>query len=768
MGRFVTVSLVVGMVAGSVVLAQDNPFDFSNSRTATSAKSGRAAQLLGEAPTPSETESEIQTVSGESLPNYAEQLFGVEGTNRYRRAIGPYSPEDEATQRRTVSVTPKHPATAAPSAPAARAANPPAQAAAARQPFPEPDRSRTRFTSHDLKPRDTQATLQRFDQFLKSREASPSGAGRTDSVNNGFSIQRVTSSQPESAAPAFDGADVPVRTSNLTAEAAAPWETSAPQADAAAMPSEPASSRLTDPISIGTPRRAASVSRPSSTIPTTQDRTLPARSTTTFTPDPAAAPDRQDEQPTTRFVAAPLADTTFRAESEPAAPAVLATWKTVSPLNVGQECTCELVVTNAGRGVAQRVAVEALLPSHVKIVSISPQPVEREQFLGWKLDELAAGASQTITLVVVPSQPGPLEAAAHVRFTGTNVASLSVAQPMLEVVVDGPQQVSVGDPASHIVTVRNPGSGIASNVRLEALIPTGLQHARGERVMMDIGALTPGETRAVRLALEAVGGGAQVLQVNARADAGLVQTASWEVHVIAPSLQAAIEGPGLRYLGREAMYTLRVLNDGAAATDNVQMMHRIPEGFTFVQADRGAKFDPSTRVLNWFVGRLETGQQQELRVSLMAQTAGDFVHAVRALSEHGTSADAQMQTHIEGVPSLAIEVADLDDPVEVGTETAYEIRIVNEGTAAARDVSVSCELPAGVSFVSAAGPTDGHASGDLVTFQPAAAVAAGETLTYQVRVQGRTAGDVRFRCRVTSETLTQPLLSEELTKFYAE
>ncbi|MBX3439784.1 MAG: DUF11 domain-containing protein, partial [Planctomycetaceae bacterium] len=303
---------------------------------------------------------------------------------------------------------------------------------------------------------------------------------------------------------------------------------------------------------------------------------------------------------------------------------------------------------------------------------------------------------------------------------------------------------------------------------LEALVPEGLEHVRGNRLVMDIGSLNPGETRQVRLALAAVGGGPQVLQLEARADAGLVQTASAEVVVAAPRLIATIEGPGLRYLGREATYTLRVANDGAAVTDAVQLEHRIPNGFDFVQTDRGARFDPSTRILTWFVGRLGSEQPQDLHVTLVAKSAGEFVHAVRATSEHGASGVSQLTTRIEGTASLVMKVADLDDPVEVGTETAYEVTISNEGTAESRDVALACELPEGLTFLTADGPSQYRLSSNQIVFQPVTEVGPGESLTYRIHVKGNVVGDKRFRCRLTSGTLTQPLFTEEVTKFYGE
>ena len=190
----------------------------------------------------------------------------------------------------------------------------------------------------------------------------------------------------------------------------------------------------------------------------------------------------------------------------------------------------------------------------------------------------------------------------NVRQPGKTIGNASL-------VLDGPGQVMVGEPAPVTVNVSNPGTGIAHNVVIEAIVPEGLEHTRGERLLMELGSLNPGETRSVRLALTAAGGGRHSVQVQTRGGHDLLQNSSTEVSVVALSLLTKIDGPGLRYLGRQGKYTLSVGNDGAAASNNVRVMYKIPEGFKFVSADRGAEFDTTTRLLNWFVGRLDQNQQ---------------------------------------------------------------------------------------------------------------------------------------------------------------
>lgn len=449
-------------------------------------------------------------------------------------------------------------------------------------------------------------------------------------------------------------------------------------------------------------------------------------------------------------------------------PAVTVEWRKQSDLNVGQECLCHLIVKNVGQSAAKDMEVQAYFPESVRLINAKPAPTSSDRYLGWKLEELKPGEERTIEVAMVPLQRGDINTRAEVRFSGIASGRFAVAEPMLDVAVEGPQQVLVGESAAQTVTVTNPGTGIATHVQIEAIIPEGLEHARGQRLQMELGNLNPGESRTVRLALAASRGGPQQVVVNARADSGLSRSASSGVNVIAPQLAANIQGPGLRYLGRQGQFTMSVANAGQAATDNVQMRYKMPAGFDFVSADRGAQYDPATGLVTWFVGRLESNQTAEIKVTLLARQSGEFKHLARASSEHGAIADAEFTTTVEGTPLLAVQVKDLEDPVEVGAETAYEIRVRNEGSASAKGVALACELADGMTLVNAEGPAEYLAEKGTVVFRTLPEVGAGQTLVFKVKVKVAAAGSLRFRAHLSSESISDPLTAEEMTKFYGE
>lgn len=451
-----------------------------------------------------------------------------------------------------------------------------------------------------------------------------------------------------------------------------------------------------------------------------------------------------------------------------ASPLVTARWVKRSPINVGQECECHLIVKNAGGMTAKEVVVDGYFPASVRLTKADPQPIENGDHLSWQFASLSPGDEQVIRVRMIPSQRGELATTARVRFTEEASVRFDVEEPLLKVSMQGPKQVMLGDPASQIILVSNPGTGVATNVTVEAMIPQGLEHPRGERLLMEIGALNPGESRTVRLALAAIEGGEQTLNVKATADAGLKQQIDSVVEVVAPKLTVNLEGPSLRYLGRSANYVLTVTNDGAGASNNVQVMETIPEGFRFLRAVKGGQYDDLKKTTTWFVGRMEPGESRQVSMELAATRLGSYVHHARAVSEHSAVAEAQLKTMVDGTASLVLEVVDLDDPVEIGTETAYEVRIRNEGSKAAQTVGLSCETPQGVELLDAAGPTAFVANQGRVEFKPLKTLPAGKTAIYRVQVRGTIGGNRRFRAHLTSDSIQEPLTVEELTRFYGE
>ena len=507
---------------------------------------------------------------------------------------------------------------------------------------------------------------------------------------------------------------------------------------------------------------------------------LPASPVAKPVPAPVAPPEEQVEltsaaeapalpaaRPAPAAVAPAVAEFDHSAPS--GTPAITLRWEARGEVNVGQECACVLIAKNTSKVAARDVVVEAFFPRSVRLIDAQPFPTNTEDHLTWNFENIGAGEEKAIEIKMVPAKRGELATSATVRFTGTSATVLRVEEPQLKVALKGTQSVEIGEAATQTIIVSNPGTGVARDVSIHATIPDGLETSnKGKQVELAIGALAAGETREIKLSLTAVGGGDQLLLVEAKGEGNLISETETAIQVTAPKLDVAATGPSLRYVGRTAQYHIVATNKGAAATNNVRVVQVIPANFEFVKSDKGGVYNQATRTVSWFVGRIEAGESQSLTCELNAASIGDEPMKIEAAGENGALATATVATKVDGTASLVVEIRDLEDPVEVKAETTYEVTIRNDGTKPAQTVALTCELPAGIDLLKVDGPTSATVDRGLLVYKPITSIAPGESQTFKVRVTSKTAGNLRFRTRVSSASIADPLIAEELTKFYAD
>ena len=168
---------------------------------------------------------------------------------------------------------------------------------------------------------------------------------------------------------------------------------------------------------------------------------------------------------------------------------VIVEWRPTGEIVVGEECSFDLVVKNSGEADAKELEIDAFFPQTVRLTAARPKPDQADDHLTWKIGALAPGEEHVLSVKLIPSRRGDLELSSKVRFTGEAAGKFVVAEPMLQIGIEGPEEVMIGEPASHTISISNPGTGTARNISLEALIPTGLKHPRGERLLLDVGRL---------------------------------------------------------------------------------------------------------------------------------------------------------------------------------------------------------------------------------------------------------------------------------------
>jgi uncharacterized repeat protein (TIGR01451 family) len=435
---------------------------------------------------------------------------------------------------------------------------------------------------------------------------------------------------------------------------------------------------------------------------------------------------------------------------------------------IGQSLHYEIVVRNTGPVPLLNVRIEEQVPAGSRFLRAQPAPEHTGAPPSWSLGTLEPTQERHIQIEVQPASEGVLSSRATASFLVQAGMQTQVVDPRLALTVIGTEAAQVGDPVAFQIQVTNPGTGPATNVVVHDRLPPGLWYEQGSAIDAEIGTLAAGETKDLSLQTTAKQQGRQVNEFWVTGDGGLRASGCAAVNVTQPMLVLRQSGPQRRFLEREAEFHLQVANPGTAVTNDVHVLDVLTGGLEFISASDGGTYDAGTRTIQWRLPALEPGHKHDLVVRVVPKAAGDLATKALAKADRGLEAHSEVVTHVEGMPALTLEVADMDDPIEVGAETTYEIRVKNQGTTAGSNVQVTAIVPDGMAIRDASGPVPHHIDGAQVVFDKLHEVAPRGDAVYRVRVVGQKPGDLRFKVQLMADHLSRPVCEEESTRVYSD
>ena len=437
-------------------------------------------------------------------------------------------------------------------------------------------------------------------------------------------------------------------------------------------------------------------------------------------------------------------------------------------IQVGKPTTFDIKVVNRGNVTAYDVRVKDEIPYGTRLLSTKPAAQSVQGGVVWDLGHFEPGQEKFVEVRLMPEAEGEVGSVASVTFATRASARTLATRPLLKIDASSVGQVMIGDQIQVDITVANLGSGIARDVVLFETLPGELRHPAGADLEFAVGDLAPKESRKINLVMTAARAGVVKNVLSARGEGSLAAEANFEFEIIAPQLSVAISGPRRRYLERQATYTVKVANPGTAAAQDIELVSRLPRAMQFVSANNAGHYDASTHAVYWSLQELPEGEQGQVQLVTLPTEAGDHTLRVESTARGELSDSSEETVRVEGLSALFFEVVDLEDPVEVGRDTAYEIRVLNQGTKVARNIIVAALLPDDLKPLSTEGPTQGSIQGNQVVFQPLPRLAPKADTTFTVRAQGVHPGDQRVQVQIQSDDLKTPVTKEESTKVYSD
>ena len=451
------------------------------------------------------------------------------------------------------------------------------------------------------------------------------------------------------------------------------------------------------------------------------------------------------------------------------APSVTLEKQAPPEIQVGKAAKFDIVVHNVGPVEAADVEVIDAVPQGTQLLGTTPKAnIGPRGEIVWKLGNMKPGEEQKLQVEVMPLTEGEVGSVAVVQFRSTASVRTVATKPELVLELNSPPQVMIGGDVTINIKLSNPGTGAANKIVLSEKVPPGFQHPAGAELEFEVGTLKPGEMKQLDLALHAVQAGKFANKLVVEGDANLHTEQTANVEVIAPALSVALNGPGLRYLERQAKYTVSVNNPGTAPAKDVDLVTQLPKGMQFVDASDSGHYDSNSHSVVWSLAELPAGQSGSVTLVTLAKEPGEQKFRTEGRATGGLNDVNEQVTVVEGVAAVLFTVADVDDPVEVGSQATYEIHVVNQGSKAANHVQVGALLPPEMKPTSAEGPVKYAIDGQRVVFDPLARLAPKADVTFRVVGQCLAAGDLRVKVQLQTEEMAQPVTKEESTKVYKD
>jgi uncharacterized repeat protein (TIGR01451 family) len=438
-------------------------------------------------------------------------------------------------------------------------------------------------------------------------------------------------------------------------------------------------------------------------------------------------------------------------------------------MQVGKPAVLEIKVHNVGQAAAQGVQILDEIPKGSRLASTSPRARTNERGqLVWDVGTLRPGAAAKVKMEVIPLTEGLVGSVASVVIRAEASSRSVVTKPQLTMKVSAPKQMLIGEQAIIAISLANLGSGAATGVVIEADLPAELHHEAGRELEFEIGTLKPKETRKIELVMSAEKAARVAARVAARAEAIGRTEERAVIEILAPQLEVALTGPKRRFLDRKATYTVTVSNPGTATANDIELTTILPKGMKFVEANNHGAYDAAKHAVLWSLEELPADRQGDVTVTLVAIEPGEQKLRVEGRSKEGLADDSEETVSVEGVAGLSVQVVDLADPIEVGSDASYEIHVVNSGSKSASNVQVVVQLPKELQPADAQGPTAHEIRGNAVAFEPISRLAAKERKTFKIKAQAVGAGDLRIAVEVKCDDLSQPITQQEVTRAFSD
>ena len=408
------------------------------------------------------------------------------------------------------------------------------------------------------------------------------------------------------------------------------------------------------------------------------------------------------------------------------------------------------VTNNTGSDTATNVAITDVLPTGLTYVNNTATTGSYNSGSGlWTIGTLASGAN---ALLIVEAQVNVGTLGSTIVNTATNLVadqsdnnttaddlSESITVTSTDLVTTKTVNTSnptEGEDIIYTLTVTNNAGNNATNVSLVDRLPNGVTYKSDDSGAYNatsgiwtIGNLTAGSSSTINITATVNGGTANTSITNTTSAATADQAdpttvgdiLAATINVVSADLVTSNSVNVTEVnVGDTVIYTLTATNNGPSTATSITLIDKLPNGVTYVSYNGSGSYDNTSGV--WTIGTLVNGESKVLEISATVNASAAGKTVTNTISQEAQAAEVDPTTANDDLVSsfnvisndlVTALTVDKANPNE-GDAIAYTLTITNNGPSNATGVSITDNLPIGVTYTSHATSEGTYNSGSGV------------------------------------------------------
>ena len=431
-------------------------------------------------------------------------------------------------------------------------------------------------------------------------------------------------------------------------------------------------------------------------------------------------------------------------------------------VNVNQPARMNITLNNEGNSPVANVILVAKLPPHVKLTNSSPTPTSNDgQTYRFSIPQISGQSTRQVEMTLVPSRKEKIDIATVVQVQSTTRTSVAVRQPAISLSLSGPSQANIGQKVTHELIVANVGDGVATDIRLDTVLPSQLKLIKQSSGPF-IRSIQPGRTE--KIIFESVAQSAGSTQMRAAAEAVGCQPkkTDLEFSVYQPELRVTATGPKLNFVERDGIYTINIENTGVVDVTDTRISLQVPEGMKVNTISRQAGVNSEEGVLTWTFDRIAAKSAQQIQLKATALKEGSQNCNILVSSNETQDKQISLLTQVITRADLSVQIANLTGPVQVGAKAEFLVTVENKGSRRASDIGIEIALPESLMAVK---NNDVVQNTGTIRFDESL-VAAGQKVTFKFSAVGVTSGEHVVRSVLKAQGSDRKVIAEDTIYVY--